>query len=128
MAKYIKVDALSSAITQELGTYREDVTRRVNSASLATVKSLVKKTKASAPELTGDYKKRITWSETSRSVLGDKTYTWHVKAPDYRLTHLLVHGHATVNGGRTKADPFLHNALDEVQPEYEKAVEEAIRK
>ena len=45
----------------------------------------------------------------------------------HRLTHLLVHGHATRNGGRTKANPFLKNALDAVLPEYERAVEEAVK-
>ena len=55
-------------------------------------------------------------------------HIWYVKAPDHRLTHLLVHGHATRNGGRTKPDPFLHNALADVLPEYEKAVEEAVKK
>ena len=58
---------------------------------------------------------------------GTKKYIWHVKAPDHRLTHLLVHGHATRNGGRTKADPFLQNALDTVLPEYETAVKEAVQ-
>ena len=56
-----------------------------------------------------------------------KRYIWYVKAPDHRLTHLLVHGHATRNGGRTKANPFLKNALDDVLPEYERAVEEAVK-
>ena len=56
-----------------------------------------------------------------------KKFVWHVKAPDYRLTHLLVHGHATKTGGRTKADPFLHKALDVVLPEYEQAVKEACK-
>jgi hypothetical protein len=38
-----------------------------------------------------------------------------------------VHGHATKNGGRTRADPFLHNALGHVLPEYERAIEEAVQ-
>jgi hypothetical protein len=58
---------------------------------------------------------------------GQKRFIWHVKAPDYRLTHLLVKGHATKDGGRTKANPFLQNALDQVLPEYEKEVEEAVK-
>lgn len=55
------------------------------------------------------------------------SYVWHVKAPDYRLTHLLVHGHATKDGGRTKGNPFLANALAQVLPEYERKVEEVLR-
>ena len=53
--------------------------------------------------------------------------TWYVKAPDYRLTHLIVHGHATKDGGRTRGNPFLKNALDEVLPEYEREVEEVLK-
>ena len=53
--------------------------------------------------------------------------TWYVKAPHYRLTHLLVHGHAKKDGGRVQGDPFLQNALDEVLPEYERAVEEGLK-
>ena len=52
---------------------------------------------------------------------------WYVKAPDHRLTHLLVRGHATKDGGRTKADPFLENALDVVLPEYEQNAREAVK-
>ena len=50
-----------------------------------------------------------------------------MKAPCHRLTHLLVHGHETRDGGRTRPDPFLKNALDRVLPEYERDVEEAIK-
>ena len=56
-----------------------------------------------------------------------KKFIWYVRPPDHRVTHLLVKGHATRNGGRTKADPFLRNALDQVLPEYEKAVEESLK-
>ena len=126
MAKYIKPDMLGKVLDQELTHYAERVAGAVDDAGEKAVKSLVKKTKATAPKLTGDYKRRISWVEQS-GLKGMKNFVWHVKAPDYRLTHLLVHGHATVNGGRTKANPFLHNAVDEVLPAYERDVEEAIK-
>lgn len=127
MAKNLKPSALGDALAEELTIYHEDVIDRVNRAGETAVKALVKKTKATAPEMTGDYRKRIT-SSVFPDKRGHKRYVWHVKAPDYRLTHLLVHGHATAKGGRTKANPFLKNAVDEILPRYETDVEEALKK
>ena len=99
MAKTIKPDELGKTIAEQLGIYHEDVLDRVNVASKSAAVALVEKTKATAPKMTGDYRKRIAWKETDTSKIKGNAYTWYVKAPDYRLTHLLVHGHATVNGG-----------------------------
>ena len=127
MAKTVKPADLSKAIGQELTLYRRDVVDRVNLAGEKAVKALVKKTKATAPKKSGAFRKAITYQETERTATGDKTFTWGVKAPFHRLTHLLVHGHAKVNGGRVPGDPFLENALAEVLPEYEREVEEALK-
>ena len=127
MAKGIRPQDLGEAIAQELSVYHEDVTRRVNDLSAQAAKDLVTKTKATAPVgARGSFRRNIASKLTSKSRYGS-IYAWFVKAPDYRLTHLLVHGHATRNGGRTRPDPFLKNALDEVLPEYEKNVEEALK-
>ena len=126
MAKRTKPSDLGKAIEQQLTVYHEDIVKRVNAQSEAAVKALVKKTKATAPKRTGDYRKNIASKLLEKKAGGD-TYVWYVKSPDHRITHLLVHGHQTANGGRTKADPFLRNALDSVLPEYEKNVEEAIK-
>jgi hypothetical protein len=125
MAKTIKSADLGNAIEKELNVYHEDITRRINTASEEAVKALVKKTKASAPKKTGSFRKNIASKVLEKGDRGNR-YVWYVKAPDHRKTHLLVHGHAKANGGRVKGDPFLQNALDEVLPEYENAVEEAI--
>lgn len=125
MAKKIKPSELGEAIAEELTLYRQDVIDGVNAAGEAAVKSLVQKTKATAPKRTGNFRKRITWSAIPGKN-GSKTFVWHVKAPGHRLTHLLVHGHAKKNGGRVPGDPFLHKALDTTLPEFETAVEEAL--
>lgn len=126
MAKTVKPEDLGAAIQQELELYSEGVADRVNAASKSAAEKLKKLTKATAPVASGSFRKNIAVKEVDAGH-GTKKYIWHVKAPDHRLTHLLVHGHATKNGGRTKADPFLKDALETVLPEYEQAVEEAVQ-
>lgn len=126
MAKTIKAADLGKAIEQELGVYHKNVIDRVNLAGEEAAKALVKKTKATAPKDSGAYRRAIAYKTEANKASGDKRFIWGAKAPHSRLTHLLVHGHAKVDGGRVKGDPFLENALNEVLPEYETKVEEAI--
>lgn len=125
MANAISSADLGAAIVKELEIYHESTLAKINEASEAAVKDLVKLTKASAPVKTGSFKRNI----SSQVVKGSRgnTCVWYVKAPDHRLTHLLVHGHAKQNGGRVPGDPFLQNALNQVLPGFERAVEEAIQ-
>jgi hypothetical protein len=128
MAKSVKPEGLAAAIGQELTIYHADIVEKLDAAGDAAVKKLVKLTKATAPQgARGSFRRNIAGKNLKKGNRGS-TYAWYVKPPDHRLTHLLVHGHATKDGGRTKADPFLQNALDVVLPEYENAVKEAIKK
>ena len=126
MAKTVKPADLGAAIAQELTIYHEDVIKRVNQCGEEAVKSLVKKTKATAPKKSGAFRRSIAGKRLEKGNRGDR-FVWYVKAPHHRLTHLLVHGHAKVGGGRVDGDPFLENALDEVLPAYETAVTEAVK-
>ena len=127
MAKSITPAELGDAIAEELSAYHENITAKVNNLSKQAAKDLVSKTKATAPVgARGSFRGNIA-SKLVKKTRGGETYAWHVKPPDHRLTHLLVHGHETKDGGRTAADPFLVNAMSEVLPDYEKNVEEAIK-
>lgn len=127
MAKKTSFENFGDELAEQLTIYTREVTERIDAASESAVKKLVQRTKATAPVgIRGNYRKNITSGVKTKTNRGN-TYVWYVKAPDHRLTHLLVKGHETRNGKRTKANPFLQNAVDEVLPEYEKAVEEAVK-
>lgn len=126
----IKLEELGGAVAKELTLYQKEVQAKVNKAGAKAIKDLERKTKDTAPFNARVYHRHYTdliATKTEKSRTGDDRHTWYVKAPGHRLTHLLVHGHATKDGGRTKADPFLSNALGSVLPEYEKAVKEAVK-
>lgn len=130
----IHVGELGSAMEHALELYAKDVQEGIIQVTESNMRNLVKQTKATAPtgRRHGQFKKNITadYQELRRvKKLRGRTIraTWYVKAPDHRLTHLIVHGHATRDGGRTRANPFLQNALDSVLPEYEKGIEEVLK-
>lgn len=115
---------LDREIRRTLTMYANEVTEAIDAAGAEMVKELVKKTRATAPERNGNFKYNIV-AKTIRRPSGH-LYIWCVRTPFHRLTHLLVHGHANVDGSRTAGNSFLHDALDEVLPEYERKVREAI--
>ncbi len=128
MANTIRPDQLAAALQEQLTIYGKEVQEGVNDAGRTAMEKMVKLTKANAPTgERGKFKKAITMTEEDAGI-GDKRFIWHVKAPEHRLAHLLANGHLTRDGKRTKADPFLKNAVDAVLPEYEQAVEEAVKK
>lgn len=127
-------DNFGGQLEQVLTVYNEEINEKLREITRESMKKLVKETKATAPrgKRKGQYRKNIAadYQGLKRSARGlrgqDVNAVWYVKAPDYRLTHLIVHGHATRNGDRTRANPFLQNAVDKVIPEYEAKVQEAI--
>ena len=127
----VGIEHLSAEIDKELTIYSQEVTDGLKQLAKQYSTELVKQTKATAPSgnrKSNKYKNSIKSkkiNETARGV----TYAWYVDSKDsnYRLTHLIVHGHATRNGGRTKPNDFLKKAVDDVESKYIKAVEEVLR-
>lgn len=126
MSKNIRIEDLDEAIQETLTIYGQDVNKAIDKAGAKAVRELVKETKITAPEgKRGKFRESIA-SKVQKHARGN-TYLWYVKGAEARLTHLLVHGHATKDGGRTRPNPFLKAALDRVLPEYEKRIEEALK-
>ena len=126
----IQAGELGDAINRELELYSRQVTESVNKAGQKAIKELERITKDTAPFDEKVYRRHYVESiatKTEDSRTGDQKHIWYVKPPNHRLTHLLVKGHETRDGGRTRADPFLKNALKRVLPKYEKDVQEAVK-
>lgn len=106
-----------------LDGYSTQVRNAVDMLSEETVKRIADETKKTAPVGVRKSFRRHIASGAVKQTRYTKVWAWYVKAPDHRLTHLLVHGHATKDGGRTKGDPFLENAVDSAVDWFEDNLE-----
>jgi hypothetical protein len=124
----ITIDQLGEAITAQLNTFETSVREGVKKAVDKTMTEMVKETQANAQERPGGgrYKKSI------GAVVGENTLmryskVWRVKAPHYRLAHLLDKGHATRNGGRYSGNAHVANAERHAVEAFQRRLEEVIR-
>lgn len=125
----ISANEVADAIGKTLKMYTSDVTDAIKDQTKKSMADLVKKTKADAPRNPNgkkQYYKSITSRKTSESNF-DVTYTWYVKAPNYRLSHLLESGHKTrrIRNGKayTRAFKFISTATNEVEKDFIRKVE-----
>ena len=127
MKDTITVDDLDKAIAELLDSYSAEVRHKVYYATKETIEKLVKLTKERAPRKTLKYKGKIrkegTFARRITSIMQDNGNhgskgIWYVKSPDYRLTHLIVHGHQLRNGGRAQGNDFLEKSVEEASRDY----------
>ena len=133
----ITIDDLADAIGERVTVYQSEKAHKVLNVTKKAMRRFVKITKQTAPRQTADPKRKGTlragtFARAIRSTVEDNGITgpkgiWYVGGKEYRLTHLLVNGHQLRQGGRTKGDPFLENALESVADEYIKGIEEAVK-
>ena len=127
----IKIDQLAAEIAKELAKYSQEVVEKVNISSEKVGKKAVKQLKRTSPRrpppIGGKYAKSWTMS-TEKEIGQPHKRIIHAKAPHYRLTHLLEHGHAKVGGGRVEGKPHIRPAEEMVIKEFVAEVEEAIER
>ncbi len=99
------------------------VTQKVADEAAQNVKRYIK---SSGIKGTGKYRRSIKARNIKDSPLSKKSVVYADK-PHYRLTHLLEHGHAKLNGGRTKAyahwEPAEREAIEDFISELREAIE-----
>ena len=107
----------SSAVSQILSEYGEDVRFAVNDTVQAVAEQATAELKGA-----GDFKGvkyRRSWSNEIKQRPGYTDATVFNKK-HYRLTHLLEFGHAKQNGGRTRAFAHIAPVNDKIGDMFEK--------
>lgn len=130
MSQLIYADQLDSVIRQMLEEYGDEVRADVEEVTEKVAKEAKDTVKNAAPvgARKGKYKKHIDVKKTQDSAL-ETEHTVYVKAPEYRLTHLLEFGHATPDGtGRTKAIKHWQAGQDYVDQNFEKELRDKIER
>lgn len=128
----IPIADLVSKISEELTDYQRSVVdKAITEETKKSMKSLVEKTKATAPvgKRTKHYRDNISSKvlNKSDSALGlNYSELWYVKGSDYRLSHLLNNGHALRDGGRFEGTKFITKATDEIETAYLENLKKAI--
>lgn len=123
----IKIDDLAAAILGELESYSQAVTDELKKAVevVAAEANEEIKNRIAFKQRTRDYVKAFRLKTTYESKFA-KRKTWYVTNGQYRLTHLLEHGHALRQGGRARAYPHIKYGEELAQRRMEELAKEAI--
>lgn len=121
----ITITQLSTKMQEILNQYAGNVTEKVKTLAKDTAVELTKNTKRDSPVKTGEYKRHISYKKT-RETSTSAVYTWYVKDPEYRLTHLLANGHAKRNGGRVQGNSYLSENVIEAEKKFVSGVKEIV--
>ena len=131
MAKKIPVDRLSAEINKILTEYGNEVQENVDDAARRVTKAGAKAVKASAKDLfrIGKGEKNYAKGWTSKFETGRLSAQGIIYNKDLPgLPHLLEHGHANRNGGRSPTPGRVHiePVEQKIIEDFEKAVKKAI--
>lgn len=110
-------DELTIKLEAVLNEYTSEVIEALDKAQEEQATETVAELKSTSPKKTGKYSRG--WGKTKEG----RTTIIHNKRHG-SLTHLLEFGHATVNGGRTRAFPHIKPAEENAK----KGLEEKIRR
>lgn len=126
MSKTIKPEMFAQAVKEYLEIYVEDIGETVEETSTQIGKEARDELKQTSPKKTGKYAKGWTVRKDKKNKNYYTVKVWN--RTDYQLTHLLEFGHATRNGGRTKAIPHIRPVEEKYKDKFEKQLKDKIRR
>ena len=125
-SKKIKPDDLAIALNAELERYSRSIRKGIREAGEQCINEMVDETRATAKKRTGEYAQHIACKQKANT--SDKiSFLWYVKAPEYRLTHLLNNGYANRGGGRTPGDGHVTTAAEHAKEHFWQLCKEVIQ-
>ena len=129
MAKKIPVDRLSAEINKILTEYGNEVQENVDDAARRVTKAGAKAVRGNAQSTfrIGNGEKNYAKGWTSKFETGRLSAQGIIYNKDLPgLPHLLEHGHANRNGGRTAGREHIAPVEQKIIEDFEKAVKKAI--
>lgn len=104
---------IEKAMKEQLDLANEVVGKAVDKVAKETVSELG----SASPRKSGHYAEGWATKEGKTATRSKSAVVWNEK--HYRLTHLLEHGHAKVNGGRVPARPHIGAAEQKAIKSFE---------
>ena len=125
MSRKVGINGLEEAVKRELSDYAETTADGVKTAVRQAGKTVKSEIEAGAPSRTGKYKKSWAAKETEEN--SHKLVVTVHSRNRYQLAHLLEHGHAKRNGGRTRAFPHILPAQEAGEEQLIAEIERALK-
>ena len=117
---------LQAQVEQLLAEYGKQCSNVVNEAVHEVSKEALKKLKKESPKRTGLYSKGWKVKKTDYKFAANDIL-YGKEASTYAIAHLLEHGHAKRNGGRTAPMPHVAKVEDWARKELVDTVEKKLR-
>ena len=117
MGKIVSIDGLADAVMEELTEYNTLAQETMKKAVTKAGQTVRKEIQSGAPVRTGKYAKSWTAKKTRESSTRLEVTVYSPSR--YMLAHLLEHGHAKRNGGRTRAFPHIAPAEEAGEKQLE---------
>lgn len=114
----VSAENLETVIGDYLTEYSQSVKEKINQAADDLSKEAIEELKSTSPKKTGKYARAWTGKKEGNKIIIHNT--------SGQLTHLLEHGHALWQGGRTKAFPHIKPVEQKTIKKYEEGVKKAI--